>query len=90
VWFLVRNVYCIVTIDSLFAHSKTTEQNAFLFPVLAMSRHDCPLAVESTSAPCATVTRRNLERYIHTHALQKHCYQNGYCHRVPNCCFRFT
>jgi hypothetical protein len=40
---------CAVTIDSVLANSST--QNAFLFPVHAMFRHDCPLAVKPTSTP---------------------------------------
>jgi hypothetical protein len=35
--------------DEILANSKT--QNAFLFPVHAMFRHDCPLAVKSASTP---------------------------------------
>ena len=40
------------------ANSKT--QNAFLFPVHAMFRHDCPLAVKPASTP---------PRLVHTHKL---------------------
>jgi hypothetical protein len=40
---------CTVTIDSVLANSKT--QNAVLFPVRAMFRHDCPLAVKPASTP---------------------------------------
>jgi hypothetical protein len=40
---------CTVTIDSVLANSKT--QNAFLFPVHPMFRHDCPLAVKPANAP---------------------------------------
>jgi hypothetical protein len=40
---------CTVTIDSVLANSKT--QNAFLFAVHAMFRHDCPLAVKPASTP---------------------------------------
>jgi hypothetical protein len=49
VWYLVRNLRYTVTIDSVLANSKT--QNAFLSPILAMFRHDCPLAVKSASTP---------------------------------------
>jgi hypothetical protein len=38
-----------VTIDSVLANSKT--QNPFLFPVHAMFRYDCPLAVKPASTP---------------------------------------
>jgi len=44
-----------VTIDSVLANSKT--QNAFLFPVHAMFRHDCPLAVKPASTPRAPSTK---------------------------------
>jgi hypothetical protein len=43
-WYVVRNLCCTVTIDPVLTNSKT--QNAFLFPVQAMFRHDCPLAVK--------------------------------------------
>ena len=38
VWYMVRNLRCTVTIDSVLANSKT--QNAFLFIVHAIFRHD--------------------------------------------------
>jgi hypothetical protein len=47
VWYMVRNHPCTVTIDSVLANSKT--QNAFFFPVHAMFRHDCHLAVKLAS-----------------------------------------
>jgi len=40
---MIRNLRCTVTIDSVLANSKT--QNAFLFTVNAIFRHDYPLAV---------------------------------------------
>jgi len=49
VWYLVRNLRCTVTIDLVLANSKTP--NALLFPVHAMFRHDCPLAVKPASSP---------------------------------------
>jgi hypothetical protein len=49
VWYTVRNLRCTVTIDSILANCKT--QNAFLSPVHAMFRHDCPLAVKPASTP---------------------------------------
>jgi hypothetical protein len=49
VWYMVRNLRCTVTIDSVLANSKT--QNTFLFPVHAMFLHDCPLAVKPASMP---------------------------------------
>ena len=47
--YMVRNLRCTVTIDSVLANSKT--QNAFLFTVHAIFRHDYPLAVEPASMP---------------------------------------
>jgi hypothetical protein len=38
-----------ITIDSVLANSK--KQQAFLFPVHAMFRHDCPLEVKPASTP---------------------------------------
>src|SRR5215510_11632311 len=46
---MVRNLCCTVTIDSVLANSK--KQNAFLFTVNAIFRHDYPLAVEPASTP---------------------------------------
>jgi len=51
---------CTVTIDSVLANLKT--QNAFLFPVHAMFRHDCPLAVNPASTPWR-IEKINLERF---------------------------
>ena len=42
--YMIRNLRCTVTIDSVLANSKT--QNAFLPTVNAIFRHDYPLAVE--------------------------------------------
>jgi hypothetical protein len=47
VWYLVRNLRCMFTIDSTLANSKI--QNAFLSLVHAMFRRDCPLAVKRAS-----------------------------------------
>ena len=47
VWYMIRNLRCTVTIDSVLANSKTL--NAFLFTVNAIFRHDYPLAVEPAS-----------------------------------------
>ena len=55
---MVRNLRCTVTIDSLLANSKT--QNAFLFTVHAIIRHDYPLAVEPSSTPKPLVQRKTL------------------------------
>jgi hypothetical protein len=44
------------------ANSKT--QNAYLFPVYAMFRHDCPLTVKPANTPRRLVhTKKNLERF---------------------------
>jgi hypothetical protein len=47
--YVVRSHRCTITIDSVLANSKT--QNAFLFPVHAMFRHDCPVVVKPASMP---------------------------------------
>jgi hypothetical protein len=58
VWYMVRNLRCTVTIDSVLVDSKT--QNAFLFPVYAMFRHDCPLAVKYANTPRCLVHKNVL------------------------------
>ena len=45
--YMIRNLHCTVTIDSVLENSKT--QNAFLFTVNAIFLHDYPLAVEPGS-----------------------------------------
>jgi len=55
---MVRNLRCTVTIDSVLANYKT--QNAFLFTVHAIFRHDYPLAVEPTSTPKPLVQKKTL------------------------------
>ena len=47
VWYMIRNLRCTVTTDSVLANSKT--QNAFLFTVNAIFLHDYSLAVEPGS-----------------------------------------
>jgi hypothetical protein len=47
--YVVRNLRCTVTIDSVLANCKT--RNPFLFPVHAMFRHDFPIAVKPASTP---------------------------------------
>ena len=59
--YMVRNLRCIVTIDSVLANSKT--QNAFLFTVHAIFRHYYPLAVEPASTPRPLVQKKNFERF---------------------------
>jgi len=51
VWYMIRNLRCTVTIDSVLANSKTQTQNPFLFTVNTIFRHDYPLAVEPASTP---------------------------------------
>ena len=52
----LRNLRCTVTIDSVLANSKT--QNAFLFTVNAIFRHDYPLEVEPGSTPRPLVQKK--------------------------------
>ena len=56
--YMVRNLRCAVTIDSVLANSKT--RNAFLFTVHAIVRHDYPLAVELASTPRPLVQKKTL------------------------------
>jgi len=53
---MIRNLRCTVTTDSVLANSKT--QNAFLFTVNAIFRHDYPLAVEPASTPRTLVQKK--------------------------------
>ena len=46
---MIQNLRWTATIDSVLANSKT--QNAFLFTMNAIFRHDYPLAVEPASTP---------------------------------------
>ena len=46
---MIWNLRCNVTIDSVLANTKT--QNAFVFTVNTIFRHDYPLAVEPASTP---------------------------------------
>ena len=55
-WYMIRNLRCTVTIDLVLANSKT--QNAFLFTVNAIFRHDYPLAVEPGSTPRPLVQKK--------------------------------
>ena len=59
--YMVRNLRCTVTIDSVLANSKT--QDAFLSTVHAIFRHDYPLAVEPASTPRPLVQKKNFERF---------------------------
>ena len=61
VWYMIRNLRCTVTIDSVLANSKT--HNAFLCTVNAIFLHDYPLAVEPESTPRPLVQKKNLERF---------------------------
>ena len=55
-WYMIRNLRCTVTIDSVLANSKT--QNAFLFTVNAIFLHDYPLALEPGSTPRPIVQKK--------------------------------
>ena len=55
-WYMIRNLRCTVTIDSVLTNSKT--QNAFLFTVNAIFLHDYPLAVEPGSTPRPLVQKK--------------------------------
>ena len=57
---MIRNLRCAVTIDSVLANSKT--QNAFLFTVNAIFRHNYPLAVEPGSTPRPLVQKKKTWR----------------------------
>jgi hypothetical protein len=62
--YTVRNLGCTVTIDSVLVNSKT--HAAFLFPVHAMFRHDCPLAVKPGSTPrCLVHTKKTLRFFTY-------------------------
>ena len=56
VCYMIRNLRCTVTIDSVLANSKT--QIAFLFTVNAIFLHDYPLAVEPGSTPRPLVQKK--------------------------------
>ena len=56
VWYMIRNLRCTVTTDSVLANSKT--QNSFLFTVNAIFCHDYPLAVEPGSTPRPLVQKK--------------------------------
>jgi len=60
VWYMIRNLRCTVTIESVVANSKA--QNAVLLSVNAIFRHDYPLAVEPAGTPRPLV-QKNLERF---------------------------
>ena len=55
-WYLIRNLRCTVTIESVLTNSKT--QNAFLFTVNAIFLHDYPLAVEPGRTPRPLVQKK--------------------------------
>ena len=58
VWYMIRNLRCTVTFDSVLANFKT--QNAFLFTVNAIFLQDYPLAVEHGSMPRPLVQKKKL------------------------------
>jgi hypothetical protein len=57
VWYLVRNLRCTVTIDSILMNSK--KHNSLLSPVLVMFCHDSPLEVKRASAPWRLLPKQN-------------------------------
>ena len=56
VWYMIRNLHCTVTTDSVLANSET--HNAFLFTTNAIFRHDYPLAVEPASTPRPLIQKK--------------------------------
>ena len=62
VWFMIRNLRCTVTVDSVLANSKT--QNSFLFTVNAIFRHDYPLVVGPGSTPRPLVQKNGEILYL--------------------------
>ena len=56
VWYMIRNLRCTVTVDSVLTNSKT--QNAFLFTVNAIFFSRQPLAVERGSTPSPLVQKK--------------------------------
>ena len=63
VWYMIRNLRCTVSVDSVLAISKT--QNACLFTVNAFFIHDYPLAVEPGSTPRPLVQKKTLRDSLH-------------------------
>ena len=63
VWYMIRNLRCTVTIDSVLANSKT--QDAFLFTVNAIFRHDYTLAVQPASTPRPLVQKKKLGEIVY-------------------------
>ena len=61
VWYMIRNLRCTVTIDSVLANSKT--QNAFLFTVNAIFRQRLPPSGGTWKYAKAPSTKKNLERF---------------------------
>jgi hypothetical protein len=58
--YTVPNLRFTVTVDSVSAHSK--KQDAFLFPVYAMFRHNCPLTLKPASTPRRLVHKKKTWR----------------------------
>jgi len=63
VWYVVRNLCCTFTTDSVLANSKTL--NTFLFPVYSMFRHNCLLAVKSASTTWCLVHKKKLGEILY-------------------------
>ena len=75
VWYMIWNLCCTVTIDSVLANSKT--QNAFLFTVNVIFLHDYPLAVEPGSTPRPLVQKK-VGEILYLYA--------PFCHVCLSCC----
>ena len=63
VWYMIRNLRCTATIDSVLVNSKA--QNAFLFTVNAIFLHDYPLAVEPGITPRPLVQKKKLGEILY-------------------------
>ena len=59
VWYMIRNLRCTVTIDSVLANSKT--QNAFLFTANGIFLHAIPASGGTWKYAKAPSTKKNLE-----------------------------
>ena len=77
VWYMVRNLRCTFTTNTVFANSKT--QNAFLSPVHAIFRHDCPPSGETCKYAMASITQTNLDRF-------SACWYSSFCCVCLGCC----
>jgi hypothetical protein len=60
--YTVRNVRYTATIDSVLVNSKI--RNDLFFPAHAMFRHECPVAVKSSSTPRRLVHNKTWRDYL--------------------------